>query len=242
VRQVLILCLVLGCTCVDTENGSRDLTVPRLPPSNPPEQPVVAQPVGAPAPSRALWGLELGSTEEDGLSSWVEAQGIDCEALTAPRRETEQLRCTLDTLPAAMTHRQPGEAQSFLLLVRPDEGPLHHISILRRHLAPAAALLDFSAAGAAVSAQLGPPTRADPRPPATADLASAQVRFSSTWSFSDLQVELSLSRMGGEQLVVRERWDVPGVEAGVAPRPGSIGHAPAGGVAPHSPHGIVPRH
>jgi hypothetical protein len=240
VREVLILSLLLGCTCGDTDDGSRDLGLVRLAPRNPPEQTVVAQPVREPAPSRALWGLELGSTEAAGLSSWVEAQGIDCEALSAPRRETEQLRCSMDTLPELMTDRQSGEAQSLLLLVRPDEGPLHHISTLRRHMAPAAALQDFAAAGVAVSAQLGPPTRADPRPPATADLASAQVRFSSTWSFSDLQVELSLSRMGGEELVVRERWDVPGVEAGVAPRPGSIGHAPAAGVAPHSPHGIVP--
>lgn len=239
-REVLILSLLVGCTCVDTDDGSRDLRLPRLAPRNPPEQAELVQPVRGQAPARALWGLELGSTGKAGLSTWVEAQGIDCEALTAPRRQTEQLRCTLDALPVAMTDRRPGEAQSLLLLARPDEGPLHHISTLRRHLSPAEALQDFSAAGAAVSAQLGPPTRADPRPPVAADLSSAQVRFSSTWSFSDLLVELSLSRMGGEELVLRERWDVPGVEAGVAPRPGSSGHAPAGRVAPHSPHGIVP--
>ena len=77
-------------------------------------------------------------------------------------------------------------------------------------------------------------------PPAAGPLARAPARFATSWLVADLEVGVSLARRAGPGVVVRERWDVPGVEAGVPPRPGSSGHIGAGGATPHSPHGIVP--
>lgn len=239
-RHVLILGFLAGCTCADQDDGSRDLSVPRLAPAMPPEPGLPPQAPRSAAPVRTLWGLGLGATDEAGLGAWVESRSIDCEALTSPRRMTRQLRCTLADLPPEMATRRPGEAQTLLILARPDEGPLHHVSTLRHHPEPEAAIADFSAASEQITVRLGAATRTSSAAPTQANLSGAHARFVSTWSFSDLEVELSLSKMGGQALVVRERWDVPGVEAGVVPRPGSVGHSAGSSVAPHSPHGIVP--
>ena len=127
-----------------------------------------------------------------------------------------------------------------LLLARTDTGPLHHISTIRRHAEVSKALIDYSQARDGLVARMGAPARQDAKAPTVADFKGPHARFATSWAFSDLTVELSLGRMGGDMLVVRERWDVPGVEAGVPPRPGSVGHSASRQVAPHSPHGIVP--
>jgi len=195
-----------------------------------------------PALQRELWGLSLGTTDSAALDGWIAAHGLECEAMTAPRRMTQQYRCALESLPDVVTDRAPAQTPTLLLLARPDEGALHHVSTLRRHSVPEEAVADFAAATAAITAAVGKESRSAEQPPSVAGLSGTHARFVSRWDFLDLQVELSLSKMGGQQVIVRERWDVPGVEAGVPPRPGSTGHAEgAAGGSPHSPHGIVPQ-
>lgn len=241
-RVVLILGLLAGCTCADQDPSSRDLSLPRLAPAMPP---AVGQPQTAPrlpAPQREIWGLSLGTTDGPDLLNWITTYGLECEAMTAPRRMTQQQRCALKTLPEVISGRAPAQTSTLLLLARPDEGALHHVSTLRRHSLAEEAVADFAAASTAISAALGQPSRSAERAPSVGDLSGAHARFVSRWDFSDLEVELSLSKVGGQQMIVRERWDVPGVEAGVPPRPGSTGHAEgAAGGTPHSPHGIVPQ-
>jgi hypothetical protein len=152
---------------------------------------------------------------------------------------THQYRCSAARLPRSLTHRTPGDASSFLVMVRTTQGPLHHVSTLRHHSTPAAAIRDYQDASSRINSRLGKPTATSPAAPAKADFAAAQARFATSWTFSDLKVQLSIYKLGSEDVVVRERWDVPDVEAGVPPRPGTKGHAPAGRAGPHSPHGIV---
>ncbi len=237
--RVWILGLCVGCTCAEEDPNSRALTVPRMAPAMPPSLGSPATPVRQPAPSRELWGLSLGRADETAIQAWVTAHGLRCESVPAPRRMTTQVRCRVSELPAVVSERTPGQAESLLLLARPDSGALHHISTLRKHASAADALADFVAASDAITAGWGAPTQSAQRAPTVEELAGPHLRVVSRWDFSDLTVELSLSKLGGSKPVVRERWDVPGIEAGVPPRPGSVGHAAGAGQSPHSPHGIV---
>lgn len=237
--RVWILGLWMGCTCAGEDPNSRDLTVPRMAPAMPPPLGSPDVPARQPAPSRELWGLSLGRMDEAGLKAWVASHGLTCEAEDAARRMTTQVRCKVSDLPQIISARSPGEVETMLLLARPDSGALHHVSTLRKHASAKDALVDFAAASDAIVSGWGAPTQAAPRAPTVDDLSGPHLRVVSRWDFSDLTVELSLSKVGGAHIVVRERWDVPGVEAGVPPRPGSVGHAVGAGQSPHSPHGIV---
>jgi hypothetical protein len=237
---LLFVGLIGGCTCGSEATEGAELTVPRLAPAAPPELAVPLQPTLEPAPMRTVWGLSLGSTDATAIGAWVEAPEASCERLSSPRRLTEQQRCTLNELPGLMADRSAGGAPTALLLARPESGPLHHVSTIRRHGRSAVALADYRAASAAITEVLGAPDPAAAADPTVEGLATKHVRFVRHWRFSDLQVELSLSKLGTSAVVVRERWDVPGVEAGVPPRPGSVGHSAGGTQGPHSPHGIVP--
>ena len=238
--RALVFSVLTGCTCAGEDPVIEPRVSPQLAPAMPPAAATRARPDVGPAPDRALWGLVLGQTDRAGIDAWVHTQGLECEAGPAARRTTHQTRCRDAALPSSLTGRNADAAATMLLLVRTDEGPLHHVSSLRRHAAPIDAIRDYQSAIAQIQARLGAPTQADPAPPAAEQLQRAPARFATSWIFSDLEVGLSLTRMSGPDVVVRERWDVPGVEAGVPPRPGSAGHIRAQGLSPHSPHGIVP--
>jgi len=240
VLRSLALMLCVSCTCGPEAEVSEDRVLPRLAPAMPPAAGRPASTPRQPAPQRSLWGLELGTTQAEGIETWIQVQELDCDAAPATRRMTYQYRCMDADLSAEFTGRTPGSARSTLLLARTDSGPLHHVSTLRHHGAAGAAIQDYQTAIAQITLLLGDPTAKDPLPPTRDHFLKDQARFATRWEFSDLEVGASLYKMGGEDVVMRERWDVRGVEAGVPPRPGTVGHSTGGTSGPHSPHGIVP--
>ncbi len=187
------------------------------------------------APTREVWGLSLGLMGAKEVESWLAERNVRCKGRPAPRRATVHHRCS-DVSGGLLLDRTVPDAVG-LLLARPDDGPLHHVSALRRYGQPSEAVTDYQRTLISLTARLGQPHQTDTTPPTAAAFASERVYFSSKWTFADLEVGVVLSRLTGPKIVVRERWDVPGVEATVGARVAGKVH---GGVRlPHSPHGIV---
>ena len=235
----LIIAALLACTCAEESPQSTAREIPRLAPAMPPgEQP--AKPRRVAASTMSVGGLTLGSATSADIDAWIDAHQLACTDQPSSHRKSHHYRCEDSGLPPALAARRPGEAQGVLMLVRADEGPVHHVSTSRTHADVAAAIEDYQAAAAAIAKRLGESHRADASPPEPVHFEKPLSRFSTVWRFSDLEVELSLSKMSGTALIVRERWDVPGAASGLAPRATSVGHMPTSGAVPHSPHGIVP--
>jgi hypothetical protein len=233
---VAVLWLWLACTAACPGDEVRAPAAKASRPAMPPPKGTLDRPPRVPAPAREVWGLTLGGSDHAAVISWLEARQVPCRGVPAPRRKTVHYRC--NEVPGALfAERTLDEGVSVLLLARPDDGPLHHISALRRYATPLPAIADYTTAVAALRAGLGVPSDADADAPRPAAFDAKAVRFSTRWLFSDLEVEIGLYRLAGPDIVVRERWDVPGVEAGVGARGGGGVHGRGGG--PHSPHGIV---
>lgn len=187
--------------------------------------------VAGTAPGRGWNGLELGATDVSALEAWVAERGLTCETAPSPRRMTIHLRCPSPSAAAVgSTAPVPPEA---LLVVRRDDGPVHHVSVDH--------LLDTSIASAAYTAAVerwtkiyGPPTKTLAAP---SRWDSPLVRASTDWTFPDLQVRVTVLRNGGQGPArLTERWDVPGVEAGVPERPGSVPAHGASSPSARNPH------
>lgn len=232
------LWLVLACSCAEPLQVTETPTAASAEavPAMPPPMGVRAGPPRSAAPLRDVWGLSLGRSGHDELSTWLTNRGLHCGATPSPRRKTVHYRCG-DVPGALLLNRVVGKTVSTLILARPDDGPLHHVSTLRRYAEPQPAIADYTSTRDTLRARLGPPADQDATPPSVAAFDAKATRFLMRWLFSDLEVELSLYRLAGPDIVVRERWDVPGVESGVEARGRGSVHGPGGG--PHSPHGIV---
>ena len=102
---------------------------------------------------------------------------------------------------------------------------MHHFSTVRDHALKADALTDYTTSVESLTKVLGTPLRSS-MPLPESKLDAALVWFSSVWSFDELEVQLSLLRMGGDgPLSVRERWYQPEAAAARASR----GLSPHGG-------------
>jgi hypothetical protein len=167
--------------------------------------------------SLSVWGLELGKTDVDGLADWLDQQGLHCPAVPSPRRRTVQYRC-LNIVGGSWLQRPSSPLRVDLLLARTDDGPLHHVSTVRKTVTPEAAIADYLATVRALTERLGSPALTDNSPPTVAAFAAKLTRFSTMWALPDLTVDVTLSRLSGRAISVRERWDMPGVEAAVGAR------------------------
>lgn len=162
-------------------------------PTAPPERAAPAQaPDAGAAPSRLVFGLELGVSDADAVEAWIAAQGIACP----PAKDGPRV-CPQVALPGRQT---PAELTLEL------DGPLRQLSALRTHDTPDAAVRDYAATGGLLREQLGPPLRAsDP----DMDWTAPQIRETTLWRFSDLEVRLTLLRARSAQVRVSEVWSVP---------------------------------
>jgi hypothetical protein len=185
----------------------------------------------SPAPNRAWAGLEFGVTDEAALDKWVAERGLTCDKVPSPRRETTHLRCENPDPRVFGEQTGPGVVTD-LLIVRTDTGPVHHVSFTRE--VPDEAALDvYARAVDDLTRTYGPPTRATELPPS---LVGRIVSARTDWHFQDLDVRVSMMRLGDKPLRIAERWDVPGVEALVAERPGSVGAHGSGSSSAKNPH------
>lgn len=194
------------------------------------EAPVVATvPVDGPAaPSREAFGLRLGVATDPEVRAWLSAQGLtDCRAEPSVRRTTYRYTCEGRLPPGLLAPRKVQGPLTQVLVVRPDDGAVSHVSTLRKYDLPGAAADDYASAVAVVTAALGAPTRA-----ATVDASKLQnpvVHYASEWRYPDLQVRLVLMRLSGDYWSISETWDVPGSELAEQARPsGRTGEHAAG--------------
>lgn len=238
--------VILEDATVAVDGAPVVVSPPSLPPVEAPG-PVVAttpQPRQAglsPAPTRNVFGLEIGTTDEAGLAFWAASRTLTCSAQPAARRATVRTECNGGLSTATFPERPSSGKFTQLLLSRTDAGPFHYVSLTRRYSIPAHAGREFESTLGTLKAALGEPKQI--RPFDATQLSGRLVRFAASWGFSDLDVQISLFRGGGETITVTETWSVPGVEAGVGARPGTTGHGeiaakPAGWnphVAPDQP-------
>lgn len=189
------------------------------------------------APSRAHLGLTLGATTAEEVKAWLAERALTCPERPSPRRATTQVECKGE-LPLSLLPDRTVKGKLYdLLIVRLDDGPVHHVSTTRRYSNPDDAATDYAATVATLTATFGPPTKAQPFDRERVNRALA--RFGTEWRFSDLTISVSALKAAGDFVSVNERWDVPGVEAQVAAREGTTGHGftgPAAATPAKNPH------
>ncbi len=161
---------------------------------------------------------------------WLAERALNCPERLSPRRTTTQVECKGD-LPLSLLPDRVVKGKLYdLLVVRLDDGPVHHVSTTRRYSVPEDAGADYTATVATLTATFGPPTKTQPFDREKVNRALA--RFGTEWRFSDLVISVSALKAAGDFVSVNERWDVPGVEAGAEARAGTSGHAFTGPSAP----------
>lgn len=170
-----------------------------------------------PAPTRNFYGLTLGESGEPQIRAWLAERKLTCRETPSVRRTTFRYECGEGLTPALLPDRKIAGQLSSLLLVRvdsPEAGSasnlLSHASSLRRYSLPERAAEDYDAAVSVLTSTFGAPKRGAPVD--LTKLSGPLVRYATLWSFSDLQVTLTLMRMGGDYWSVSERWDQPGIE------------------------------
>lgn len=192
-----------------------------------------------PAPTRSAFGLEIGAADEAGLAVWAAARKLTCTSQPAARRATLRTECNGGLATTTFPERSSSGKYTQLLLSRTEAGPFHYLSLTRRYSIPAQAGREFESTLATLKVAFGEPTQS--RPFDATRLTGRIVRFAAGWSFSDLDVHLSLFRATGESITVTETWSVPGVEAGVGARAGTTGHGEiAAKPAGWNPHVVEP--
>lgn len=218
--SLLALALAPACSTAGPPEGAAPAT------------PAVAQPAATDV-AHDWYGLTLGQSEGADIAAWIEARGLRCEVGPALARASHQARCRDDLQPSLLPDRRISGQVRSLLLSRPDDGPLHHVSTLRRYSIPRHAVADYDAAVAALEARFGPPDA--PAPVTDPDrLTGALARWATEWTRTDLRVRVSIMKGAGDHISVTETWEVPGVEARIASRPGVSGHG--AGAPARNPH------
>lgn len=205
----------------------------------PPAAPAPAPAASAPAPAAGTpdWtvlGLPLGRARHADIEAWATALALPgCVGAPVRTRQAWQLQCRGALPLAPLAPRVVGGRWTELLVARPDDGPAHHLSMVRTHSLPGSARADYESTLTHLVATLGPPTvRQDIAPDAKLD--ASPLRWGSRWATGGGEVTLTLSRFGpaSNPLLVTEVWalDVPSARAerpeGRAPNP-HLAPAPA---------------
>jgi len=197
------------------------------PPAPPVSAPSPAAAPAAPSPDWTVLGLPLGRARHADIEDWAARLALPgCVGAPVRTRQAWQLQCR-GTLPLGpLAPRVVGGRWTELLVARPDDGPAHHLSMVRTHSLPGSARADYESTLTHLVASLGPPTvRQDISDSATLD--ASPLRWGSRWATDGGEVTLTLSRFGPatSPLLVTEVWalDVPSARAerpeGRAPNP-----------------------
>ena len=174
------------------------------------------------APSRSVFGLEIGTLDDAGLQAWATSHKLTCTAQAGARRATLRTECNFGLDASTFPERKSSGKYTQLLLSRTEAGPFHYLSLARRYSIPAHAGEEFEGTLATLKQEFGPPTQL--RPFDASKLSAKIVRFAATWNFADLDVNLSLFRAGTDYVTVTETWSIPGIEGAVGARAGTTGH------------------
>lgn len=221
-----MLTLALLAACSDP--------TPTRPAAGPAPAPVAAEAPTAevaaatPAPSTSAFGLAIGAAGAPEIEAWLAARGLACPPVPSPRRTTVRYDCQGTLSPAALPERPTRGVLANILLVRGDDRPLQHWSAVRRYSLPADALADFTGTVASLEASHGAPERRR-MPEAVEKLEAKTVHFDARWTFTDLEIGISLMRAGSPTWSVSETWVQPGAAAQDKPRDSGQGAPSHGG-------------
>ena len=200
----------------------------------PPPAATPAAAAASPPPAWTVLGLPLGVARHADIESWAARLALPgCVGAPVRTRQAWQLQCR-GALPLdALAPRVVGGRWTELLVARPDDGPAHHLSMVRTHSLPTSARADYESTLAHLITVAGAPTVRQDIPPG-APLDGAPLRWGSRWVAEGGEITLTLSRFGaaGGPLLVTEVWalDVASARAerpeGRAPNP-HLAPAPA---------------
>lgn len=168
--------------------------------------------LGPSAPTRTVFGLELGVSNDEHVQRWGE--GLGCTSAAAFARRTLHTTC------ADVGDRWPssGAPRVDVLIARPESAStIHHVSSSHAHAIAVEAVADWRERFAALEDELGPPSLL--REPEERPTLTGRFGWRAVWSWDDLEVELTVSRFTTSGPArVRERWFVPGVEESLPDR------------------------
>lgn len=232
----MLVLLLAACGWFSQPEPTPEPTAPEVRAA--PVAPVPAAPSSA--PSRAIYGLTIGTSSGADIEAWLAARSLSCPGTPSVRRTTTRYACSGKLDPKLLPDRTIKGELHDLLLVRGDAGPLRHFSTGRRYSLPADAIADYTSAVAAIQGTLGAPTRtaAEPTPE---QFSGMLARFSTMWRYADLEVVVTVMKANGPYIAVTETWDLPGAESDDEVRemphgpPGSDPHANPHATNPHAP-------
>ena len=162
------------------------------------------------APTTEILGLSIGKSTDTEILAWIAERSLPCKSEASPRRTTQRYVCEGDFSTKLLEGREIRGKFTSLLMVRGDSTPLSHLSTARKYSLPEDAAKDYSSTLALLTTRLGSPTRSAAVNPEK--LNSPLMHYSSQWTFKDLEVALTMSKLGSQVVSVTERWDQPGVE------------------------------
>lgn len=168
----------------------------------------------APAPLPAVLGLQLGQARHAEILAWISERELSCTAAPATTRTAFQYRCEGELPLTLLAPRVVGGKWTRLLISRPDEGPAHHLSMVRRHSLPERVVEDYDSTVALITGLLGAPSQAQPIAAAAA-LKGPALRYNSRWEKPGLDVQVSAMRFGkdSDPIEIHERWTLTGTLA-----------------------------
>ena len=156
-----------------------------------------------------VMGVELGRTRHAEVETWLADRGLDCDVGPSPARTSFRYDCT-GLLPVSLL----GDGDrgrpllTGLLLVRPDDGAVHHVSTTRTHPDGPSAATDYGHTGTMLRARLGEPDKHLPVDDPAA-LEGRIIRFATEWIQPSLEVRLSILKVNDGPFKVSERWSIP---------------------------------
>jgi hypothetical protein len=163
-----------------------------------------------------ILGFNLGVDGPTEIAAWQATHGLSCVTVPAVRRHTERVVC--HEVPASLlAPRSVLGHVSELLVVRTEDGPIHHVSTARIYSLPEQAMADYASSLTHLTDRIGAPTKAAATP-TLEQMASKVVWAPASWTREDLQVDLRLVRAGSDTWSVSETWTIPGIEEEVEGR------------------------
>lgn len=201
--------ILLLCACASE---------PVAPAARAPVAPVEAEaaPAEAPAPNphASRYGLTLGQATHEDVVAWLSAHQLTCQQFPAPTNTSFYYRCDGDLPTSLLPDRTIRGRLAQVLISRPEDAPVHHLSTLRKYSLGKDAIADYDASVAAIQAELGPPDAHQPiTDPATLDRVIA--RYAAEWRRDGLTASVVMLKAAGNYVSVTETWAVPELKATV---------------------------
>lgn len=177
---------------------------------------------GAPAtqvsPHADRYGLVLGQSTHEDVQAWLGAHNLTCQQFPAPTLNSFYYRCDGDLPLTLLPDRTIHGRLAQIMISRPENAPIHHLSTLRKYSLAEDAIADFESSAAAIEAELGAPALRQQVDDPSA-LSRPLARYAADWKGEDLEASVVLLKATGGFISVTETWTAPALKARVSQRP-----------------------